>query len=103
MGSVTSIKSDELMKTNPISINQSLQGRIAGVQVNQNDRCSRSRCKYSDPWCKLILYIYGTAFILWMVFPFTNQVLGDRQGDGMLQTTNPLLRVIPAILRSIEI
>lgn len=36
-GSVTSIKSDELMKTNPISINQSLQGRIAGVQVNQND------------------------------------------------------------------
>ena len=25
------------MKTNPISINQGLQGRIAGVQVNQND------------------------------------------------------------------
>lgn len=23
------------MKTNPVSINQSLQGRIAGVQVNQ--------------------------------------------------------------------
>ena len=36
-GSVTSIKSEELMKTNPVSINQSLQGRIAGVQVNQND------------------------------------------------------------------
>lgn len=34
-GSVTSIKSEELMKTNPVSINQSLQGRIAGVQVNQ--------------------------------------------------------------------
>lgn len=36
-GSVTSIKSEDLMKTNPISINQGLQGRIAGVQVNQND------------------------------------------------------------------
>ena len=29
-GSVTSIKSEDLMKTNPISINQGLQGRIAG-------------------------------------------------------------------------
>lgn len=36
-GSVASIKSEDLMKTNPISINQGLQGRIAGVQVNQND------------------------------------------------------------------
>lgn len=36
-GSVGSLKTDDVLKTNPSSINQALQGRLAGVQVNQND------------------------------------------------------------------
>lgn len=36
-GSVSSIKADELMKTNPASINQALQGKVSGVVVNQAD------------------------------------------------------------------
>ncbi|SFF67805.1 TonB-dependent receptor [Sunxiuqinia elliptica] len=36
-GSVSSIKSEDLMQTNPQGINQALQGRLAGVQVQQAD------------------------------------------------------------------
>ena len=36
-GAVASIKSDDLMLGNPTSISQALQGKLAGVQVNQSD------------------------------------------------------------------
>ena len=36
-GAVSSIKSDDLMLGNPTSISQALQGKLAGVQVNQSD------------------------------------------------------------------
>lgn len=36
-GAVGSIKGEELMRTNPASINQALQGKMAGVLVNQSD------------------------------------------------------------------
>lgn len=36
-GSISSLKSDDLLKTNPTSINQGLQGKMAGVQVSQAD------------------------------------------------------------------
>lgn len=36
-GSISSLKSEDLLKTNPASINQGLQGKMAGVQVSQAD------------------------------------------------------------------
>ncbi|PGH40712.1 MAG: SusC/RagA family TonB-linked outer membrane protein, partial [Candidatus Nephrothrix sp. EaCA] len=36
-GSVASIKSDEVLRINPVSVEQGLQGKIAGVQVTQSD------------------------------------------------------------------
>lgn len=36
-GSIASIKSDQFLKSRPTSINQSLQGRLAGVNVTKND------------------------------------------------------------------
>lgn len=36
-GAVSSIRAEELMKTNPASINQALQGKVSGVVVNQAD------------------------------------------------------------------
>eukprot|EP00975_Prorocentrum_lima_P063835 12893924-Prorocentrum_lima.AAC.1 len=37
-GAISQINADEVMKGNPASsINQALQGKIAGVMVNQND------------------------------------------------------------------
>lgn len=36
-GAVSSLKSEDLLKTNPVSINQGLQGKMAGVNVSQSD------------------------------------------------------------------
>lgn len=36
-GSVSSLSSDQFMKTNPLSMEQALKGKIAGVQVMNND------------------------------------------------------------------
>jgi len=36
-GAVASVRGEELMRTNPTSINQALQGKVAGVVVNQAD------------------------------------------------------------------
>ena len=36
-GSVSSLKSEDLLKTNPVSVNQGLQGKMAGVNVSQSD------------------------------------------------------------------
>src|SRR6185312_4260303 len=36
-GALASVIGDELMKTNPVNLQQGLQGRVAGVQVLQND------------------------------------------------------------------
>ena len=33
-GAVSSLKSEDLLKTNPVSINQGLQGKMAGVNVS---------------------------------------------------------------------
>ncbi len=36
-GSVSSLRGEDLLKTNPVSINQGLQGKLAGVNVSQAD------------------------------------------------------------------
>lgn len=103
-GSVTSIKSEELMKTNPVSINQSLQGRIAGVQVNQND---------GAPGAGISIQIRGANSFststepLYVVdgIPFTTGGTpgAGRDEDGMLQSANPLSSINPADIESVEV
>lgn len=101
-GSVASIKSEDLMKTNPISINQGLQGRIAGVQVNQND---------GAPGAGVSIQIRGANSFststepLYIVdgIPFTTSGMPGTGKDGMLQTSNPLSAINPADIESIEI
>ncbi len=36
-GAVSSLAGDALLKTNPVSVNQGLQGKLAGVNVSQAD------------------------------------------------------------------
>ena len=101
-GSVTSIKSEDLMKTNPISINQGLQGRIAGVQVNQND---------GAPGAGVSIQIRGANSFststepLYIVdgIPFTSSGMPGTGKDGMMQTANPLSTINPSDIESIEI
>ncbi len=101
-GAVTGIKSEDLMKANPISLNQGLQGRIAGVQVSQNDgapgagvsiqiRGANSFSTSSEP-----LYVIDGI-------PFTTSGMPDSGIGEMMQTTNPLASINPADIESIEV
>lgn len=92
------------MKTNPVSINQSLQGRIAGVQVNQND---------GAPGAGISIQIRGANSFststepLYVVdgIPFTTGGTpgAGRDEDGMLQSANPLSSINPADIESVEV
>jgi len=100
-GSVVSVKSDDLLKTNPTSINQALQGKIAGVQVSQADgapgagisiqiRGANSFTTSSEP-----LYVVDGV-------PFN---VGEAPSTDYAtkQTNNPLNLINPRDVKSIEV
>lgn len=100
-GAVSSIKGEELMKTNPASINQALQGKLAGVIVSQADgapgaginiqiRGSNSFTTSTDP-----LYVIDGV-------PFNT---GEAPGTDFAtkQSNNPLNLISPRDVLSIEV
>lgn len=100
-GSVVSVKSDDLLKTNPSSINQALQGKIAGVQVSQSDgapgagisiqiRGANSFTTSSEP-----LYVIDGV-------PF-NVGEAPTTDYATKQTNNPLNLINPRDVKSIEV
>ncbi|HOS45826.1 MAG TPA: TonB-dependent receptor [Paludibacter sp.] len=100
-GSITSIKSDELMKTNPVSINQALQGKISGVQVNQSDgapgagisiqiRGANSFTTSTEPLYVIDGIPYGSA-------------PGFNYEHASKQSNNPLNLINPKDISSIEV
>lgn len=100
-GSVASLKSDDLLKTNPSSINQALQGKIAGVQVSQSD---------GAPGAGISIQIRGansfttSAEPLYVIdgVPFN---IGEAPGTDYAtkQTNNPLNLINPRDVQSIEV
>jgi len=100
-GSVSSVRSEELLKTNPSSINQALQGKIAGVQVSQADgapgagisiqiRGANSFTTSSEP-----LYVIDGV-------PF-NAGSAPSTDYATKQTNNPLNLINPRDVKSIEV
>lgn len=100
-GSISSVKSEELLKTNPSSINQALQGKIAGVQVSQADgapgagisiqiRGANSFTTSSEP-----LYVIDGV-------PF-NMGVAPGTDFATKQTNNPLNLINPRDVKSIEV
>jgi TonB-linked SusC/RagA family outer membrane protein len=100
-GAVASIKGEELMKTNPTSINQALQGKMAGVIVSQADgapgaginiqiRGANSFSTSTEP-----LYVIDGV-------PFN---VGEAPGTDFAtkQTNNPLNLINPRDVLSIEV
>lgn len=100
-GSVSSLKSSDLLSTNPASVNQGLQGKLAGVNVAQSDgapgagvsiqiRGANSFTTSTEP-----LYIVdGIPFITGEA-PSTDY--------GTKQTNNPLSSIAPQDIESIEV
>lgn len=100
-GAVSSLKGEDLLKNNPISINQGLQGKMAGVAVSQSDgapgagtsiqiRGANSFTTSTEP-----LYIVDGI-------PFTT---GEAPSTdfGTKQNNNPLSMISPHDISSVEV
>jgi TonB-linked SusC/RagA family outer membrane protein len=103
-GSVGTIKSDALLKGGPVSLNQGLQGKMAGVVVNQNDgapgagisiqiRGANSFSTSSEP-----LYIIDG-----IPFDAASTPSGGTGNSNNLQTSNPLALINPNDIQSVEV
>lgn len=102
-GAVASLSNDKLMEGSPISLTQALQGRLAGVQVNQSDgapgsgasitvRGSNSFSTNSQP-----LYIVDGI-------PFdVGSTPTSGANDGNNTTANPLAMINPNDIESIDV
>lgn len=100
-GSLSSLKSEDLLKTNPTSVNQGLQGKLAGVNVSQSDgapgagvniqiRGANSFTTSTEP-----LYIVDGM-------PYT---VGEAPATdyGTKSKNNPLSTISPQDIQSIEV
>ena len=101
-GAVSSIKVNELLRTNPAGINQALQGKLAGVQVQQADgapgagisiqiRGANSFTTNTEP-----LYIVDGV-------PFGAGEAPAASAYGDKQRNNPLSLINPKDIASIEV
>jgi TonB-linked SusC/RagA family outer membrane protein len=100
-GSVATVKTDDLLKTIPTSINQGLQGQVAGVMVNRTD---------GAPGAGISLTIRGTNSFsgsepLYVIdgIPFTSPSSTAASSGVSNQTTNALSYINPQDIESLEV
>jgi len=101
-GSIATVKTDDLLKTIPTSINQGLQGQVAGVQVNRSD---------GAPGAGISLTIRGTNSFsgsepLYVIdgIPFTSPApTSASAGATSQQSTNALAYINPQDIASLEV
>jgi len=101
-GSVSSIRSEDVLKTNPAGINQALQGKLAGVQVQQAD---------GAPGASINILIRGANSFttstepLYIVdgIPFSAGEAPSPAAYGDKQRNNPLSLINPKDIASIEV
>jgi TonB-linked SusC/RagA family outer membrane protein len=101
-GSVATVKTDDLLKTIPTSINQGLQGQVAGVQVNRSD---------GAPGAGISLTIRGANSFsgsepLYVIdgIPFTSPApTSASAGATSQQSTNALAYINPQDIASLEV
>lgn len=106
-GSVASVKTEDLLKTIPTSINQGLQGQVAGVTVNRSD---------GAPGAGISLTIRGANSFtgsepLYVIdgIPFTAPSSTGASGSGAnpnggnTQSTNALSYINPQDIESLEV
>lgn len=101
-GAVASVSGAELLKSSPITVNQSLQGKLAGVEVQSNDgapgagvsiqiRGANSFASSTEP-----LYVIDGI-------PFSTARTPANAATAVEQTVNPLSNINPADIESVEV
>jgi len=100
-GAVSSIKGEELMKTNPTSINQALQGKLAGVVVSQADGAPGAGINIQIRGANSFTTSTEPLYVIDGV-PFNT---GEAPGTDYAtkQTNNPLNLINPKDVLSIEV
>lgn len=102
-GAVGQLKGSELMKGNPVNLSQGLQGKMAGVMVNQND---------GAPGAGVSIQVRGTNSYgtntqpLYIVdgIPFDAAGMPSNEAtSGNNQTFNPLSLINPQDIESLEV
>lgn len=101
-GSVSSIRSEDVLKTNPTGINQALQGKLSGVQVQQAD---------GAPGASISILVRGANSFttstepLYIVdgIPFSAGEAPSPAAYGDKQRNNPLSLINPKDIASIEV
>ncbi|PQA55629.1 SusC/RagA family TonB-linked outer membrane protein [Siphonobacter curvatus] len=99
-GSVSTVKGQDLLRNIPVSVNQSLQGQIAGVNVNKGD---------GAPGGGISMTIRGANSFtgsepLYVIdgIPFTSAAT-PAGAEGSMQTINVLANMNPQDIESIEV
>lgn len=100
-GSISSLKSEDLLKTNPTSINQGLQGKMAGVQVSQADGAPGAGVTIQIRGANSFTTTTEPLYILDGV-PFT---AGEAPSTdyGTKSNNNPLSLISPQDIESIQV
>ena len=102
-GAVSSIKSDDLMLGNPTSISQALQGKLAGVQVNQSDGAPGSGVSITIRGANSFSTNSQPLYIVDGI-PFeVGDTPSSKANEGNNSTTNPLSLINPNDIESIDI
>lgn len=100
-GSVSSLKSEELLRTNPVSINQGLQGKMAGVSVSQADGAPGSGISIQIRGANSFTTSTEPLYIVDGI-PFTTGEAPETD-YGTKQKNNPLSMISPHDIESIEV
>lgn len=100
-GAVSSLSSDALLKNNPISVNQGLQGKLAGVTVSQADGAPGAGINIQIRGANSFTTSTEPLFIVDGV-PFS---IGEAPETdfGTKQKNNPLGMINPQDIKSIEV
>ncbi|WP_436415168.1 SusC/RagA family TonB-linked outer membrane protein [Petrimonas sp.] len=102
-GAVAQIRGDEIIKGNPVDLSQGLQGKIAGVIVNQSDGAPGGGVSIQIRGANSFSTSTQPLYIIDGV-PFdTNATPLSETNNNNNQTSNPLAFINPHNIQSIEI
>ena len=103
-GAVATVKTDDLLKANPSSVNQALQGRVAGLQVNQSDGAPGAGVSINIRGANSILTSTQPLYVVdGIPFDAGDTPVSAKANENNNQTANPLALLNPNDIESIEV
>ena len=102
-GAVASVKSDDLNNTNPVSLEQGLQGKVSGVLITQNDGAPGGGISVTIRGSNSFTNSQPLYVIDGVPIGFNNSDVSPTTGDGDIQQNNALAFLDPKDIESVEV